>query len=238
MEQWVLKTWVYQWGAWPNPDFCASLFWRSIALGLRIVSDRFSPKGSQPSLLIEHPFGGWSAVGTLLCWLGFITLPSIVGSLDLVFFELRGGLALALYKTQGLKSSNRHSKPPAEGFLLSTAPADIAASASPREVFENPDALLRVFDLEAVLQKMRDSMRQQYPLVRDIFRRGLGSLDFLLFFVVSPRKIRRRSTFIFTRQYVYCFSREKCWGPLRCSGGWGWLGWLVWVCRGELGWRC
>lgn len=38
------------------------------------------------------------------------------------------------------------------------------------QVFENPDALLRSFDLEAVLQKLRDSMRQQYPLVRDIFR--------------------------------------------------------------------
>ena len=38
------------------------------------------------------------------------------------------------------------------------------------QVFENPDALLRKFDLEAVLQKLRDSMRQQYPLVRDVFR--------------------------------------------------------------------
>ena len=39
-----------------------------------------------------------------------------------------------------------------------------------RKVFENPDALLRKFDLEAVLQKLRDSMKQQYPLVRDVFR--------------------------------------------------------------------
>jgi len=42
------------------------------------------------------------------------------------------------------------------------------------QVFENPDALLRKFDLEAVLQKIRDSMRQQYPLVRDVFRLGAG----------------------------------------------------------------
>ncbi|CAE7533739.1 unnamed protein product [Symbiodinium necroappetens] len=40
-----------------------------------------------------------------------------------------------------------------------------------KKVFENPDALLRRFDLEAVLQKIRDSMRQQYPLVRDVFRK-------------------------------------------------------------------
>eukprot|EP00439_Symbiodinium_sp_Y106_P079369 s477_g18.t1 len=40
-----------------------------------------------------------------------------------------------------------------------------------KKVFENPDALLRKFDLEAVLQKIRDSMRQQYPLVRDVFRK-------------------------------------------------------------------
>ncbi|CAJ1407988.1 unnamed protein product [Effrenium voratum] len=49
-----------------------------------------------------------------------------------------------------------------------------------KKVFENPDALLRVFDLEAVLQKMRDSMRQQYPLVRDIFRRFDGDHDGVL----------------------------------------------------------
>ncbi|CAE8640930.1 unnamed protein product [Polarella glacialis] len=40
-----------------------------------------------------------------------------------------------------------------------------------RKVFEDPNAHLRVFDLEAVLQKLRESMRQQYPLVRDVFRR-------------------------------------------------------------------
>eukprot|EP00931_Biecheleriopsis_adriatica_P081642 TRINITY_DN54_c0_g1_i2.p1 TRINITY_DN54_c0_g1~~TRINITY_DN54_c0_g1_i2.p1 ORF type:complete len:770 (+),score=180.35 TRINITY_DN54_c0_g1_i2:78-2312(+) len=40
-----------------------------------------------------------------------------------------------------------------------------------KKVFENPDALLRNFDLEAVMQKLRESMRQQFPQVRDIFRR-------------------------------------------------------------------
>eukprot|EP00913_Durusdinium_trenchii_P019847 g18655.t1 len=49
-----------------------------------------------------------------------------------------------------------------------------------KKVFENPDALLRKFDLEAVLQKLRDSMRQQYPLVRDIFRRFDGDHDGVL----------------------------------------------------------
>ena len=45
------------------------------------------------------------------------------------------------------------------------------------QVFENPDTLLRSFDLEAVLQKLCDSMRQQYPLVRDIFRRRVYPVD-------------------------------------------------------------
>jgi len=40
-----------------------------------------------------------------------------------------------------------------------------------KKVFEDPDALMKKFDLEAVLQKLRESMRQQFPLVRDIFRR-------------------------------------------------------------------
>mmetsp|Transcript_14653 Transcript_14653/g.34579 ORF Transcript_14653/g.34579 Transcript_14653/m.34579 type:complete len:747 (+) Transcript_14653:94-2334(+) len=37
--------------------------------------------------------------------------------------------------------------------------------------FENPGAALVQFDLTAVLEKVRESMRQQYPLVRDVFRR-------------------------------------------------------------------
>ncbi|CAK9046445.1 unnamed protein product [Durusdinium trenchii] len=49
-----------------------------------------------------------------------------------------------------------------------------------RKVFEDPDTLLRKFDLEAVLQKLRDSMRQQYPLIRDIFRRFDGDHDGVL----------------------------------------------------------
>eukprot|EP00933_Yihiella_yeosuensis_P005802 TRINITY_DN110391_c0_g1_i1.p1 TRINITY_DN110391_c0_g1~~TRINITY_DN110391_c0_g1_i1.p1 ORF type:complete len:748 (+),score=182.32 TRINITY_DN110391_c0_g1_i1:97-2340(+) len=40
-----------------------------------------------------------------------------------------------------------------------------------KKVFQDPNANLRTFDLEAVLQKLRESMRQQFPLVRDIFRR-------------------------------------------------------------------
>jgi len=39
-----------------------------------------------------------------------------------------------------------------------------------RTMLENPDAR-RQFDLVAVMEKIRESMRQQFPLVRDIFRR-------------------------------------------------------------------
>eukprot|EP00913_Durusdinium_trenchii_P012387 g11628.t1 len=57
-----------------------------------------------------------------------------------------------------------------------------------RKVFEDPDTLLRKFDLDplaanrcvSVLQKLRDSMRQQYPLIRDIFRRFDGDHDGVL----------------------------------------------------------
>eukprot|EP00929_Paragymnodinium_shiwhaense_P075596 TRINITY_DN3866_c0_g1_i1.p1 TRINITY_DN3866_c0_g1~~TRINITY_DN3866_c0_g1_i1.p1 ORF type:complete len:749 (+),score=212.69 TRINITY_DN3866_c0_g1_i1:118-2364(+) len=40
-----------------------------------------------------------------------------------------------------------------------------------QKMIDDPETRHREFDLEAVLQKMRESMRQQYPLVRDIFRR-------------------------------------------------------------------
>jgi len=40
-----------------------------------------------------------------------------------------------------------------------------------QKLFANPDAKLRSFNIEAVLSKLRESMRQQFPLVRDIFRR-------------------------------------------------------------------
>jgi Ca2+-binding EF-hand superfamily protein len=40
-----------------------------------------------------------------------------------------------------------------------------------RKMLEDPNTKLRNFDLESVLQKLRESMRQQFPLVRDIFRR-------------------------------------------------------------------
>jgi len=39
------------------------------------------------------------------------------------------------------------------------------------KMFADPDTRHVKFDLEAVMQKLRESMRQQYPLVRDIFRR-------------------------------------------------------------------
>jgi len=39
-----------------------------------------------------------------------------------------------------------------------------------RKYIEDPDAM-RSFDLDAVLQKLREGLRQQYPLVRDIFRK-------------------------------------------------------------------
>jgi hypothetical protein len=35
----------------------------------------------------------------------------------------------------------------------------------------NPNGLRRKFDLTVVMEKLRESMRQQFPLVRDIFRR-------------------------------------------------------------------
>merc|ERR1711976_650116 len=40
-----------------------------------------------------------------------------------------------------------------------------------RKVLADPDAVHYRHDLIAVLEKMRESMRQQFPLVRDIFRR-------------------------------------------------------------------
>lgn len=39
------------------------------------------------------------------------------------------------------------------------------------KMFNDPTTRRVKFDLEGVLQKLRESMRQQYPLVRDIFRR-------------------------------------------------------------------
>merc|ERR1719163_8098 len=40
-----------------------------------------------------------------------------------------------------------------------------------RKTLENPDAVHRKFDLAVVMEKFRESMRQQFPNVRDIFRR-------------------------------------------------------------------
>lgn len=40
-----------------------------------------------------------------------------------------------------------------------------------RKTFENPDVVHERFDLAVVLEKICESMRQQFPLVRDIFRR-------------------------------------------------------------------
>lgn len=40
-----------------------------------------------------------------------------------------------------------------------------------RNYLSDPDGAKRPFNLESVLEKLRESMRQQFPLVRDIFRR-------------------------------------------------------------------
>jgi len=40
-----------------------------------------------------------------------------------------------------------------------------------RKTFENPDVVHRKFDLSVVMEKVREAMRQQFPLIRDIFRR-------------------------------------------------------------------
>jgi len=40
-----------------------------------------------------------------------------------------------------------------------------------RKLTEDPNGKHKKFDLESVVQKLRESMRQQFPLVRDIFRR-------------------------------------------------------------------
>jgi len=40
-----------------------------------------------------------------------------------------------------------------------------------RKLLTDPNAQFKAFDLQAVLEKIRESMRQQFPLVRDIFRR-------------------------------------------------------------------
>eukprot|EP00401_Gymnodinium_catenatum_P036698 CAMPEP_0117501572 /NCGR_PEP_ID=MMETSP0784-20121206/23369_1 /TAXON_ID=39447 /ORGANISM="" /LENGTH=749 /DNA_ID=CAMNT_0005296833 /DNA_START=115 /DNA_END=2364 /DNA_ORIENTATION=+ len=40
-----------------------------------------------------------------------------------------------------------------------------------RKLLSDPNARHRKFDLTAVIEKIRESMRQQFPLVRDIFRR-------------------------------------------------------------------
>jgi len=40
-----------------------------------------------------------------------------------------------------------------------------------RKLFNDPMAQFKSFDLQAMLEKLRESMRQQFPLVRDIFRR-------------------------------------------------------------------
>jgi Ca2+-binding EF-hand superfamily protein len=40
-----------------------------------------------------------------------------------------------------------------------------------KKMLEDPNQKRKKFDLESVVQKIRESLRQQYPLVRDIFRR-------------------------------------------------------------------
>jgi hypothetical protein len=40
-----------------------------------------------------------------------------------------------------------------------------------RKTFENPDMIHTKFDLAVVMEKLREAMRQQFPMVRDVFRR-------------------------------------------------------------------
>mmetsp|Transcript_42648 Transcript_42648/g.112538 ORF Transcript_42648/g.112538 Transcript_42648/m.112538 type:complete len:747 (-) Transcript_42648:125-2365(-) len=40
-----------------------------------------------------------------------------------------------------------------------------------RKLFDDPSAHYKAYEIQAVLEKLRESMRQQFPLVRDIFRR-------------------------------------------------------------------
>merc|ERR1712050_347277 len=40
-----------------------------------------------------------------------------------------------------------------------------------RKTYADPNTKHKKFDLESVLQKLRESLRQQYPLVRDVFRK-------------------------------------------------------------------
>lgn len=40
-----------------------------------------------------------------------------------------------------------------------------------KKTFEDPNTVHRKFDLAVVMEKVREAMRQQFPLVRDIFRR-------------------------------------------------------------------
>lgn len=40
-----------------------------------------------------------------------------------------------------------------------------------RKLFDDPDRQFKDFDPESVVQKLRESLRQQFPLVRDVFRR-------------------------------------------------------------------
>merc|ERR1719272_2846814 len=40
-----------------------------------------------------------------------------------------------------------------------------------RKTFEDPDTVHKKFDLAVIMEKFRESMRQQFPNVRDVFRR-------------------------------------------------------------------
>jgi len=51
-----------------------------------------------------------------------------------------------------------------------------------RKTLENPDMVHSKFDLAVVMEKLKESMRQQFPLVRDIFRRFDNDKDGVLTF--------------------------------------------------------
>jgi len=52
-----------------------------------------------------------------------------------------------------------------------------------QKTFDNPNVVHKKFDLAVVMEKLRESMRQQFPLVRDIFRRFDTDHDGVLTFL-------------------------------------------------------
>jgi len=60
-----------------------------------------------------------------------------------------------------------------------------------RNYVTNPDAMRKRFDLTVVIEKLRESMRQQFPLVRDIFRRFDNDHDGVLTFAEFKKGLEK-----------------------------------------------